>query len=171
MPNVDNPFGLHPIARTNEGGIPMTQTFLAASAYAGAIRIGDCVNRVATGYLESGARPISGVNLGGYRVASAGVETEHVVIISPSATYVIQDNNDTDGVAFADLGLNGDIEFNAGTGQKSGHELDESTLATTGTLDVHVLSLFKTPDNDFGANARVIVAFNAHRMHNATAGV
>jgi hypothetical protein len=69
--------------------------------------------------------------------------------------------------------LNVNLELNAGSAltQLSGHELDESTAATTNTLDVKLLRLFGSPDNAYGAYGRYEIVFNKHRMANAIAGV
>jgi len=142
--------------------------------YGTTIFINDAVNRVADGSIEVSATPgttaYSGVSLTHGLLSTA---TDHLVIISPDAVYEAQDNADTDGFAEADMGLLVNLELNAGstTTLISGHELDESTVNTTNTLDMLMLQLYDVPDNAGTANSRVEVVFNKHRMVAGTTGV
>lgn len=175
MPNVDNPHGLRPLGYCLGGGPPMIQYFSKDAAEGAAIFTWDAVNREADGNIEAnsatpGSTTYSGVAM---NYGAASKLTEHAVIISPDAVYEAQDNNDTDGFDAADMGLNVNIELNAGSAvtKQSGHELDESTADVTATLDLHMLDLLAVPDNAAGANSRVIVVFNKHRMNSQRVGV
>ena len=176
MANVDNPHGLRPLMRTLGGGPPTAQLMQKDSSEGAGIFIWDAVNREADGNIEAnsatpGTTLYSGVNLGPFGAASTA--TSHLIQISPDAVFEAQDNADTDGFAAADMGLNVNIELNAGsaTTNISGHELDESTATTTNTLDLHMLALLNVPDNAEGSHSRVEVIFNKHRMNPAVAGV
>lgn len=174
MPNVDNPHGLGPLGRTMAGGLPTIESFIKAASYGTALFIGDAVARAADGSIDKAITPgttnYSGVNL---NYGAASTLTDHLVITSPDALFECQDNNDTDGFVAADMGLNCNLELNAGNAltQLSGHELDESTANTTNTLDVKLLRLFGSPDNAYGAYGRYEIVFNKHRMGLAIAGV
>lgn len=175
MANVDNPHGLRPLMRTLSGGCPTIQWMQKDASEAAAIFQWDAVNREADGNIEAnsatpGTTLYSGVSL---NHGAAATLTDHAVVVSPDAVFEAQDNSDTDGFAAADLGLNVNIELNAGsaTTKISGHELDESTVATTATLDLKLLALLNTPDNAHGAFSRIEVVFNKHRMNPAVAGV
>lgn len=175
MPNVDNPHGLRPIMRTLGGGCPFVQEFTKDAAEGAAIFQWDAVNREADGNIEAnsatpGTTRFSGVAL---NHGAASTLTQHLVVVSPDALFEAQDNNDTDGIAEADLGLNANIELNAGSAATkiSGHEIDESTAAATATLDVKLLQKLNVPDNAFGSFCRVELVFANHRMAPATAGV
>jgi hypothetical protein len=174
MSNVDNPHGLRPLGWNLGGGPPLIQYFDKAVGYGTAIFMYDAVNRVADGTIDKSATPgttnYSGVAL---NRGAASTLTTHAVIVSPDAVFEAQDNDDTDGFAAADMGLNVSLELNAGsatTGQ-SGHELDESTATTTDTLDMHMLALLAVPDNAYGAFSRIEVIFNKHRMNPSRVGV
>lgn len=173
MANTDFPHGLWPI-NTEHGGPFRTLELSKVVGYGTAIFIFDAVNRVADGSIEASATPgttnYSGISL---THGAASTATTHTVITDPLVIFDIQDNNDTDGVAAADLGLNANIELNAGNANTkiSGHELDESTLNTTNTLDIHVIKLRVLPENAHGSFARVECKFNKHRMSPATVGV
>ena len=173
MANVDNPHGLRPLCRTLGGGEPQVREF-AKDSSGGNIFIHDVVNREADGNITAGGTPgtttFTGVSL---NYSATGVAGTHLVMISPGAEYVAQDNADTDGFAAADLGLNVNFEFNAGDADSfvSGHELDESTVDTTATLDAKMHSLWGDPNNAHGANADIVITFNGHRLANAVAGV
>lgn len=172
MANVDNPHGLSPLMRTLSGGPVVIETFSKLVGYGTAIFRNDVVIRVASGDIQActASDVPSGVSL---NYSAASTAADHMVVISPQALYEAQDNNDTDGIAFADLGFNADLEFNAGsaTTQISGHEIDESTAGTGATLYVHLLKLLAVPDNAYGSYARIEIVFNKHRMATATAGV
>lgn len=174
MANRDNPHGLHPLMRTMGGGVPRVDYFAKVVGYGTALFIGDAVFRVADGSIDKSGTPgttaYSGVNL---NWGAASTATNHVVIISPNALFEAQDNNDSDGTAEADMGLNANLELNAGSATTliSGHEIDESTENTTSTLDVHLLGKLNVPDNAYGGWCRVEIMFNKHRMAPATAGI
>jgi hypothetical protein len=161
--------------RTLSGGFPVVQLMQKDAAEGTAIFQWDAVNREADGNIEAnsatpGTTLFSGVSL---NHGAASTLTDHLVVVSPDAVFEAQDNNDTDGFTAADMGLNVNIELNAGssTTKISGHELDESTANTTSTLDLHMLDLLNVPDNAAGAWSRVEVVFNKHRMNPAVAGV
>lgn len=181
MANVDNPHGFRPLNRSLTGGpgAALMQCHKLLG-YATALFIGDAVTRVASGVqptpaisaaITPGTTPIFGVNLI-YGAASTAT-VDHLVIPAGGQIFEIQDNNDTDGVEAASLNKNANVELNAGstTTQLSGHELDESTINTTNTLDLHILGLLRAPDNAFGAWARVMVVFNANQLANQIAGI
>jgi hypothetical protein len=174
MPNVDNPHGLSPLGRTLSGGLPTIESFTKAASFGTALFIGDAVARAADGTINTTITPgttlYSGVNL---QHGAASTLTDHLVMTSPDALFEAQDNNDTDGFAAADMGLNVNLELNAGSAatQLSGHELDESTIQTTNTLDVKLLRLLGSPDNAYGAYGRYEIVFNKHRMFGNVAGV
>jgi hypothetical protein len=170
MANVDFPHGLNPVGRTITGGQPLIQQ-VPKDASATVVYIHDCVQRDADGYVSAGvATPIVGVAL---HYSAATTAENLLVICSPGAIFEAQDNADTDGTAQADIGSNANIEANAGSSTTliSGHELDESSYNTTATLHVHLMELFKDPLNAAGANARVLVCFNAAAYGSQTTGV
>jgi hypothetical protein len=173
MANRDNPHGLQFVG-TQHGGACILQHFAKAVGYGTAMFINDVVNRVADGSIQSGGTPgttlITGVNL---NYGAASLATEHDVIVDPFAIFEAQDNNDTDGIAAADLGLNCNIEYNAGSTSTliSGHELDESTADVTSTLDVHLRKLLPVPDNAHSSWARIEISINKHRYATGVAGV
>jgi len=174
MANVDNPHGLRPLGRRMGGGEPEIAFYDKAATYGTAIFIWDAVNRVADGTIDKTATPgstnYSGVSL---THGAALTLTRHPVIIDPFAFYEAQDNNATDGFAAADMGLNADLQLNAGsaTTQISGHEVNETGAAADATFDVHVHEKLDTPDNAYGGWCRLVITFNKHRMFGATVGV
>jgi hypothetical protein len=62
----------------------------------------------------------------------------------------------------ASMSLNANLALTAGnaTLKLSKHELSETSLATTNTLDLKVRELYQSPDNALGQYARVVVTFN-----------
>lgn len=174
MANADNPFGLRSLGFTIEGGCPVVDEF-SKDASGGVIFQGDVFAMEADGYITAtgltpGTTLYSGVSL---NYSATGVAGTHQAIISPRALFQCQDNNDVDGFALADRGLNANLELNGGstTTLQSGHELDESTLNASASRDAHVLDKLNVPDNAYGANCRVVIIFNQHRMAPASVGV
>ncbi len=173
MANRDNPHGLRPLGRTLGGGVPWIEQLSKVVGYTG-IFVWDAVNRVADGSIEASATPgtteYTGVSLTYGKTLTA---TDHLVMTSPDALFEAQDNAATDGIAAADLGLNANLELNAGstTTEISGHEINETGADVTDTLDVHLLRLFAAPDNAHGAHARIEIVFNRHRLGIGMVGV
>jgi hypothetical protein len=174
MANIDRPHGLRPLGVTLEGGCPVVLPFTKDASENTAIYIWDIVNMQDDGNIEAnsatpGTTRFLGVSL---NHGAASTLTTHLVVVSPNALFEAQDNNDTDGIAAADLGLNANVELNAGstTTLISGHEIDESTAAATGTLDLKLLRLYDAPDNAHGSFARIEVVINKH-MYREGAGV
>jgi hypothetical protein len=175
MANRDNPHGLAPLMRTIHGGWPSVHEYTKDVNEATALFIHDVVNREADGCLADGGTPntttFQGVNL---NYGPGATVTKHLVMDSPGAIYEAQDNADVDGFAEADMGLQADLEFNAGstTTLISGHEIDESAAGDTTTdLDVKMLRKLDAPDNEWGAHVRVEVILNQHRLNPGVAGV
>lgn len=175
MANVDNPHGLSPLGRTLAGGLPTIESFVKAVGFGTALFIGDAVARAADGSIDKTITPgttlYSGVNL---NWGAASTATDHLVVTSPDALFEAQDNNSTDGFAAADMGLNANLELNAGSATTllSGHEINESTINTTNSLDVHLLRLLGNPGNAYGTGwGRFEIVFNKHRMGLTQVGV
>jgi len=182
MANVDNPHGFRPLNRSLFGGpgAALMQCHKLVG-YGTALFIGDAVTRVASGVqatpaisaaITPGTTPSFGVNLV-YGAASTATTNHLVVPAGNSQLFEIQDNSDTDGVEAASAVKNANIELNAGstTTQLSGHELDESTINTTNTLDLKMHGLLQVADNAYGAWARVLVTFNRSQLSDLIAGI
>jgi hypothetical protein len=161
--------------RTLSGGVPSVREYTKDALAGTAIFIQDVVSRENDGNIVAGGTPntttFQGVSL---NYGAASTLSAHLVMDSPSALYEAQDNDDTDGLAEADMGLMCDLEFNAGSATTyiSGHEIDESAAADTTTdLDVKLLRKLDVPDNAYGEHCRVEVIFNQHRLNPGVAGV
>lgn len=192
MANVDSPFGLRPVQHRN--GAPYNGAFRYYSVAAGdgtAIMIGDPVTlagtsqtingriysdvvRSATGDVFSGVVigvvPVTADSLR-YRAAS----TQRVLMVAddPDLIFEIQEVSGGTALAANDAGLNANIVVAAGstvTGL-SGVELDNSTEATTNTLDVHIVGPVNREDNEIGEHCKWLVTFNRHQFRNQVAGI
>ncbi len=160
--------------RSVDGGQCQVREYTKDVSQATAIFIHDLVTREADGNIAPGGTPGTTLILGASLNHGAALTlSTHLVIISPGAIYEAQDNNDTDGVAAADLGQNSNVEYNTGGALTllSGHEIDESSLNTTSTLDLKLLGLLTVPDNAHGANARIEVMINKHQLGQGVAGI
>lgn len=103
-----------------------------------------------------------------HRPASTGMYVH--VITDPMAVYEIQEDAVGGALAAADVGLNASIVVGSGstvTGL-SGMQLDTSTAATTAALELKILGFVNRPDNAIGANAKVLVMINNHKLKGGT---
>lgn len=95
-----------------------------------------------------------------YRPASTAAYI--LVADDPNLLFEIQEDAVGGAMAAADVGLN--VDFVAGTGStvtgKSGFQADTSTKATTNTLQMRVVGFVQRPDNEIGANAKILVRNN-----------
>ena len=174
MANVDAPHGFSPLLTNLDGGPSRIMNFDKDALGGTAIFRNDIVQRETDSNIKPGGTPGTDRYLGAsLNYGAASTLSTHAVVISPNALFEAQDNNDTDGIAAADLDLNGNAEFNAGstTTELSGHEIDESSAAQTASLDLKLIALFDVPGNVHGANARIIVTINKHRFGSEVAGV
>ena len=183
MANRNNPHGFRPLMRTLAGG-PGAAAMGAhkLAGYGTALFMYDCITRVASGtkYTQAisaaitpGTTPIAGVNM---IYGAASTATDHLII--PAAgeqVFEAQDNKSTDGIGFADLNKNANVSL--GTGNTvtkiSGHVIDEATIATTNTLDLKIVGIFRSPDNliDASGYVRAEVVFNNRQLANQVAGI
>lgn len=176
MANVNNPHGLRPLMRTMDGGEIQLFPMNKVVGYGTALFIQDVVNRVGSGNLQGGGTPgttlWSGVTLNG---GAASTATTHQVLVSSAAVYEAQDGNISAGILATHIGQNANLTFTvAGSATRpnySGHQIDDNTVQTTSTLDLHLLALLNVPNNAFGPNARIEVIFNKSRMAGSAAGV
>lgn len=176
MANVNNPFGLKPLQRTLSGGAPQTESWSKLAAYAAALYKWDPVTRVA-GYIRG---PASGItpgttNLFGVSLTPGAISTltTHLVIVSPDSVFEAQGDGSTgSNVVAAKMGYNANLLLTTAGGgitrDNSGTQIDESTIAVTSTLDVHILGLVGDPSNAYGANARLQIKINKHLRNPGT---
>ena len=70
----------------------------------------------------------------------------------------------------ADIGQNANIVVGAGSTDfgTSGMEVDLATLTTAATGQIRILDICSSPDNEFGANAKVIAMINRHTTRSTT---
>lgn len=174
MANNNSPHGLKPLGFSLSGAPCIVETMTALAAYATAIFAYDAVNQVGAGALQASATPgttaYSGVSLD---FGPASTLRDHIVMVTPDALYEAQDDGSTAGITAALIGQNANLVLTAGnlaTGI-SKHQINATGVAGTATLDVKLLRLLNVPDNAFGVNARVEIAFNKHRMGLGVAGI
>jgi hypothetical protein len=181
MANIDKAFGLRPIGNLSATGAQKQYGYEIADNQSGAIYQGDLVT-VFDGYLVKFAPathtaavgvfngcnytdPTSGKPTwrnyypGSVNITSGVIEAD--VLDDPNQLFLIQADED---VVQADIGKNADIVGAGGSTVNgiSSMELDSSTVANTAALNVKIVGLFNTPENEFGTNAVVVVKINEH---------
>jgi hypothetical protein len=199
MANVNAPFGLRPVRSAN--GQPYTgavRIYSVPSSDGTAIFIGDAVKLVGTSQIINGspfadvAQAASGDVMVGvvvgvlqdtrdsltYRAAST--QRRLLVADDPDLLFEVQQSNSGTALTANDIGLNVNLTVAAGstaTGY-SGTVIDNTTEATTNTLDVKIVGMVDRPDNDIGSSvssgtlaSRFLVRINRHVFNNQIAGV
>lgn len=192
MANDSRPNGLRPVGTTSgakwNGQVNM---YLCPSADGTAIFVGDAVKSggtagaagvivngqdcegIATIAVATAADPIRGVVVGflpkqsDLTVLHREASTNRIALVvdDPNVVYEIQANGT--GMVAADVGANANVVATAGsttTGQ-SAFVLDESSVATTLTLQLRILGLVKRVDNAIGASDKVLVRINKHELY------
>jgi hypothetical protein len=199
MPNLNTPFGLRPVGGIGSGVYSgkITQYSVPAGD-ATAIFIGDPVKLAGTSQIINGqvfadvaqaatGNTIIGVVVGTladtrdsllYRAAS----TQRIVLVNDDPNAVFEAQQVTGGTALTanDVGLN--INFVVAAGSTvtgwSGVTLDNTTEATTNTLDLKIVAMPNRVDNDVGTAvgtgadaSKFYVRINRHQFVNQIAGV
>ena len=185
MANKDSAFGLRPIGKVgqNRDNQGLSEYDIAASATA--IFQNDPVEMAATGTITvaaatdtllgsltgvfftdaSTSKPTFANHLKGSNTAT---DIKGFVADDPYERFEIQSD---DATAAADVGLNADIVYAAGSSPDyvSKVELDHSDLKT-GTAQLRVLAISKDPDNnDAGsANVNLVCMINEHFLKGTT---
>lgn len=192
MANADTPMGLRPVALVSGGAYTGGgRVYSVPTSDATAIYIGDLVKSVGTSQTIDGivysdiaqaatGDVITGVVVGvlpatssstTYRVAS----TQRLLLVAddPNVLFEAQEVNSGTPFTANDIGLNCNFVVAAGstTTSRSGTTLDNTTEATTNTLDLKIVGLVNRPDNAVGAAAKYLVRINRHRYVNQVAGV
>jgi len=93
-----------------------------------------------------------------------------LVVDDPMVVFEMQESGTA--LAAADIGLNANIIVaTPGTGGRwSASVIDNSTKATTSTLNVKLLGLARRSDNAFGTAAKWLVIINSHSYRAGTTG-
>ena len=195
MANIDAAFGLRPIAKVGSapGGTTGTTKYSIADNQGTAIFTGDPVKYKNDGTVEvaTAGDASCGVFMGCFYTdptTSKPTFRNHFpaslspgdaiafVADDPDQLFIAQQDSDGSNLVAADLNLNADLVFGAGstsTGM-SGVEIDSSTKNTTAALQVRLIDFYDTPSNDATANNSILVVkINNHQLgsHTGTAGV
>lgn len=169
MTNVNAPYGFRPTMRTRSGAAGSLAPANKLAGYGTALFKQDAVTQAASDLLGTlcisaaitpGTTPILGVNL---EYGAASTATNHHIVVANNAIFVVQ--GDGTGATYlvpASMSKNANIALTAGSATlfTSQHELSETSLATTNTLDLKVRGLYQSPNNAAGQYAQVFVSFN-----------
>lgn len=187
MANVNAPFGFRPTMRTRSGASGSCIPCNKLAAYGTALFINDAVTHAAgdiagtapgggttlavDGAITPGTTPVMGVNL---IYGAASTATNHIIVMADGALFIVQ--GDGTGATFlvaASLNKNANIALTAGnTGLKtSKHQLSETSINTTNTLDLRICGIVNNPTNVPGQYAQVFVTFNNLAGANQEAGI
>ena len=193
MANIDQAFGLRPIAKVGSapGGTTGTTKYSIADNQSTAIFTGDPVKYKNDGTIEvaTASDALLGVFMGCfYTDPTTGKPTykDHFpaslspgdaiafVADDPDQMFVVQQDSDGSNLVAADLNLNANLIFGTGstTTGMSGVEIDSSTGAVTATHQVRLIAFYDTPSNDATANnSDLVVKINNHSLNGGTGTV
>lgn len=199
MPNLNIPLGLVPKGNMGNGSYQgKVRQYSVPAGDANAIYIGDLVKLAGTAQFINGATftdiaiaasgdVFVGVVVGFladtrdsllYRAAS----TQRIAIVcdDPNAIFEVQQGNSGTALTANDIGFNVNVTVTAGstvTG-RSASVLDNTTEATTNTLDLKIIGMINRADMDPGTAvgtgalaSRFLVRINRHLYVNQIAGV
>ena len=193
MANIDAAFGLRPIAKVGSapGGTTGTTKYSIGDNQSTAIFTGDPVKYKNDGTIEvaTASDALLGVFMGCfYTDPTTGKPTYRnyfpaslspgdaiaFVADDPDQMYVAQQDSDGSNLVAADLNLNANLIFGAGstTTGISGVEIDSSTGAVTATHQVRLVDFYDTPSNDATANnSELVIKINNHSLNGGTGTV
>ena len=192
MANADTPAGATPVAHRNGAAYNGSLNVYSVAAGDGtALYVGDFVKLAGTGQTVGGrvlqdvtraatGDVIVGVVVGfkpdsqdSLRYRAASTAREVYVADNPDLVFEIQEGSSGTALTANDIGLN--INFVVGAGSTvtgfSGTQLDNSTEATTNTLDLHLMKPVAREDNAIGYSCKWLVTINRHQYSNQVAGV
>lgn len=127
---------------------------------------GDVMVGVVVGFLPSSRDALN------YGAASTAYQV--FVDDDPDTLFEIQDTNSGTALTLADVGLNVNLTIGAGSTAygTSGVTLDNTSEATTATLDVKIINVVNRADVDNADTPRrFLVRLNRHQHSNQVAGV
>ena len=189
MANIDQAFGLRPIAKVGSapGGTTGTTKYTIASGASG-IFTGDPVKQANDGtvVVATAGDAIRGVFMGCFYTdpstskprfnntfpnGTAASDAIAFVADDPHQLFICQQDSDSVNLVAANLNENCNLVFGAGntvTGV-SGVEIDSSSKNTTATHQVRLISFWDVPSNDTTANNSVFVGkINNHQLMGGT---
>ena len=193
MANANAPFGLRPVKGVNGQTVTgAPRLYSHASGDATALYIGDLVKLAGTAQTINGVTTpdvvraatgdvICGVVVGinptsrdtlGYGAAS----TAYTLFVDddPNSLFEVQDVSTGTALTVNDVGLNANFVVAAGSTytNQSGTTLDNTTEATTNTLDLKLVEVVNRADVDNASSPlRFLVRINRHQFSNQVAGV
>jgi hypothetical protein len=194
MANIDQAFGLRPIAKVGSapGGTTGTTKYRITSG-AGAMFTGDIVKQANDGSVVQGTAgdAARGVFMGCFYTdpstskprfnntfpnGTAASDAIAFVADDPDQLFIAQQDSASANAVVADLNLNANLVVGSGntTTGISGMEIDSDSKNTTATLNVKLIDFYDVPSNDATANNSILVVkINNHELgsHTGTAGL
>lgn len=126
---------------------------------------------------STGGLPVNSPNWVASTATQGAVNATAFVIDDPNVVFTIQETNGSGAagtpLTAADVGLNANVAIGTGSAAtgNSGASLNNTTEATTATLDLKILGLDTYPGNAVGNFANWFVKINNHRYAAGVAGV
>ena len=192
MANIDQAFGLRPIAKVGSapGGTTGTTKYRITSG-AGAMFTGDIVKQANDGSVVQGTAgdAARGVFMGCFYTdpstskprfnntfpnGTAASDAIAFVADDPDQLFIAQQDSASANAVVADLNLNANLVVGSGntTTGISGMEIDSDSKNTTATLNVKLIDFYDTPSNDATANNSIfVVKINNHELNGGTGTV
>lgn len=141
-------------------GIPAVTIGVAGSAWRGVI--------VGIFDTKPGIAKIDNLNSTVRPAAAQTKDWYALVVDDPNIVFEVQEVSGGTALTAADVGLNINGVAQANNGFVSGWEIDNTTEATTATLNCKILSLSQRIDNEIGEHAKWLVLINNHQFKGGT---
>jgi hypothetical protein len=141
-------------------GIPAVTIGVAGSAWRGVI--------VGIFDTKPGIAKIDNPNTTVRPAAAQSKDWYAMVVDDPNVIFEVQEVSGGTALTAADIGLNANGVAGTNNGYVSGWELNNTTEATTATLNCKILGLVQRADNAIGEHAKWLVKINNHQLASGT---
>lgn len=181
MANVDNPIGFYPVNMPY--GNARVRRYRVDTANATSLFIGDpayldttgCVIRATAGagnYLVgfiTGLYDSAGAPAGYLVSQTAGYA---LVADDPNQQFIGQEDGDTSDLSTANVGQGADVIIASGStfNQRSGAEVDSSSVTTSTNAQLRIIEMAPSIDNAAGDYCKWIVKINYHQLNSGALG-
>jgi hypothetical protein len=147
----------------DSNGVASITLATAGSAFLGCI--------VGMGGMAYGGPSVDPTNLNTTVIPATKTKAYYVLVADdPNIIFEVQEIGTGTALTSAAVGLNCNLVAAANSGYLSGWVLDNTTEASTSTLDVKLLGLKQVPGNAFGAYAKWLVLINNHVYRGGVTG-
>lgn len=174
MANSNTPFGFRP-ATSNVGGEIRTSSHIlktGSTAYKGDLLSVDATGTVTPSTANDGSKIIG---VAAEYVSDSGSAGGKTILVydDPRQEFVVQVDATGTAIVAADMYSVANHVAGAGnaTNKLSGHQWNQASIAGAANKDLKFIRIIDTPDNVYGAYAKIVVVLNNHFYANGSNGI